>query len=325
MSELAWHGVGAAEEAPVGFLRRVEVAGAAVCLGRTGDGWVAFQDTCTHEECSLADGELEEGVIVCPCHASEFDLSTGDVLCPPALEPLPIYEARVEAGELQVRLSPPPAAAEAVHAREDHVPEAVSRAAATAGPSLEGLVLDDVDLTDLDRWEQGVPYEWLTLLRREAPLFWQPERDGRGFWVFTRYDDIVEMSKNWETYSSELGGTSLQDLTQEEVEARKSMIDTDPPAHTRLRALVNKGFTPRVVNTYEERIRGLARGILAQACERDAFDWVEDVASEIPMWSSRRSWACRSRDRRLIIELGDKMLGNTDRGSWARSSSRSGR
>ncbi len=312
MSELAWHGVGAAEEAPVGFLRRVEVAGAVVCLGRTGDGWVAFQDTCTHEECSLADGELEDGVIVCPCHASEFDLRTGDVLCPPALEPLPIYEARVEAGELQVRLSPPPAAAEAVHEREDHVPEAVSRASATAGPPLEGLVLDDVDLTDLDRWERGVPYEWLTLLRREAPLFWQPERDGHGFWVFTRYDDIVEMSKDWETYSSELGGTSLQDLTPEEVEARKSMIDTDPPAHTRLRALVNKGFTPRVVTTYEERIRGLARGILTQACERDAFDWVEDVASEIPMWVFSEIMGLPVEDRRLIIELGDKILGNTD-------------
>ncbi len=85
-----------------------------------------------------SDGELEGGVIVCPCHASEFDLRTGDVLCPPALEPLPIYEARVEAGELQVRLSPPPAAAEAVHEREDHVPEAVARAATTSGPSRRG-------------------------------------------------------------------------------------------------------------------------------------------------------------------------------------------
>ena len=312
MTELAWNSVGAAEEAPVGFLRRVEVEGAAVCLGKTADGWVAFQDTCTHEECSLSDGELDGGVIVCPCHASEFDLRTGDVLCPPALDPLPIYEARVEGGELQVRLGPPPAAAEAVHEREDHVPIDVARAATTEGPSVAGLVLDDVDLTDLDVWEQGVPYEWLTLLRREAPLFWQPETDGRGFWVFTRYDDIVQMSKEWETYSSETGGTSLQDLTPEEVEARKSMIDTDPPAHTRLRALVNKGFTPRVVNTYEERIRALARGILAQAFEREEFDWVEDVASEIPMWVFSEIMGLPVEDRRLIIELGDKILGNTD-------------
>ncbi len=307
-----WHEIGEAEEAPVGFLRRVEVEGRAVCVGRTAAGWVAFQDTCTHEECSLADGELEDEVIVCPCHGSEFDLRTGDVLTPPALDPLPIYEARAEDGALSVRLAPPPAAAEAVHQREDHVSESVARAATVAGPSIEGLVLDDVDLTDLDVWEERVPYEWLTLLRREAPLFWQPERDGRGFWVFTRYDDIVAMSKDFETYSSELGGTSLQDLTPEEVEARRSMIDTDPPAHTRMRALVNTGFTPRVVNTYEERIRGIARGILAQAFEQDAFDWVESVASEIPMWVFSEIMGLPVEDRRLLIELGDKLLGNTD-------------
>ncbi len=312
MSELAWHSVETAEEVAVGYLRRVEVEGAAVCVGRTEDGWVAFQDTCTHEECSLSDGELEGNLIVCPCHASEFDLRTGDVLSPPALEPLPIFEARVDEGVLQVRLAPPPAAAVAVHEREDHVSETVARAATTAGPSLEGLALDDVDLTDLDAWEEGVPYNWLTLLRREAPLFWQPEVDGNGFWVFSRYDDIVQVSKDWETYSSEAGGTSLEDLTPEEVEARKSMLDTDPPAHTRLRALVNKGFTPRVVNTYEERIRGLASGILAQAFEHDAFDWVEDVASEIPMWVFSEIMGLPVDDRRLLIELGDKLLGNTD-------------
>ena len=313
MSELTWHGVGAAEEAPVGFLRRVEVEGAAVCLGRTADGWVAFQDTCTHEECSLSDGELEGGVIVCPCHASEFDLRTGDVLCPPALEPLPIFEARVEAGELQVRLG---AAARrrrgGARAGGSRLRDGRPRRDDRRARRSRGSSLDDVDLTDLDVWEQGVPYEWLTLLRREAPLFWQPEADGRGFWVFTRYDDIVQMSKDWETYSSEVGGTSLEDLTPEEVEARKSMLDTDPPAHTRLRALVNKGFTPRVVNTYEERIRGLARGILAQAFERDAFDWVEDVASEIPMWVFSEIMGLPVEDRRLLIELGDKLLGNTD-------------
>ena len=286
--------------------------GAAVCLGRTAEGWVAFQDTCTHEECSLADGELEGNVVVCPCHASEFDLRTGDVLSPPALDPLPIFEVRTEAGGLQVRLAPPPMAAEAVRERKDHVTEAVARTATTTGPTISGLVLDDVDLTDLDAWERGVPYAWLTLLRHEAPLFWQEEENGRGFWAFTRYDDIVEVSKEWESYSSELGGTSLEDLTPEEVEARKSMLDTDPPAHTRLRALVNKGFTPRVVHTYEERIRGLARGILTQAFEKAEFDWVEDVASEIPMWVFSEIMGLPVEDRRLLIELGDKLLGNTD-------------
>jgi cytochrome P450/nitrite reductase/ring-hydroxylating ferredoxin subunit len=312
VTEASWHDLGPADDPAEGALRRVEVEGRAVCVGRIAGGWVAFDDTCTHEECSLAEGELDGGVIVCPCHGSEFDVRTGDVLTPPALEPLPIYEARQEEGALLVRLAPPPAAEAAAHARDDHVTEAVSRQATVPGPSLEGLVLDDVDLTDLDVWEERVPYDWLALLRREAPLHWQPERDGRGFWVLTRYDDIVHVSKDWQTFSSELGGTSLQDLTEEELEARKSMIDTDPPPHTRMRALVNKGFTPRVVNAYEERIRGLARGILTSAFEQDEFDWVESVAAEIPMWVFSEIMGLPVEDRRLIIELGDKILGNTD-------------
>jgi cytochrome P450/nitrite reductase/ring-hydroxylating ferredoxin subunit len=312
VTEPSWHDLGPADDPPEGALRRVQLEGRAVCVGRTAGGWVAFDDTCTHEECSLAEGELDGGVIVCPCHGSEFDVRTGDVLTPPALEPLPIYEARQDEGALLVRLAPPPVAEEAAHARDDHVTEAVSRQATVPGPSLEGLVVDDVDLTDLDVWEERVPYDWLALLRREAPLHWHPERDGRGFWALTRYDDVVQVSKDWETFSSELGGTSLQDLTEEELEARKSMIDTDPPPHTRMRALVNKGFTPRVVNAYEERIRGLARAILSKAFEQDEFDWVESVAAEIPMWVFSEIMGLPVEDRRLIIELGDKILGNTD-------------
>ena len=130
--------------------------------------------------------------------------------------------------------------------------------------------------------------------------------------MFTRYDDVLAVSKDWQTFSSELGGTSLQDLTPEELEARRSMIDTDPPPHTRMRALVNKGFTPRVVNTYEERIRGLARGILEAAFAQDEFDWVDAVAAEIPMWVFSEIMGLPVEDRKLIIELGDKILGNTD-------------
>ena len=307
-----WHPVAPGGDAADGSLRRVVVEGRAVCIGRTGDGWVAFDDTCTHEECSLADGELDGTVVVCPCHGSEFDIRTGDVLSPPALDPLPIYEAREDDGTVVVRLQPPAAAAEAAHEREDHVPATVARAATVAAPSTAGLDVQDVDLTDLDVWQERVPHDWLALLRREAPLHWHPERDGRGFWVFTRYDDIVQVSKDWETYSSELGGTSLQDLTPDEVEARKSMLDTDPPAHTRLRAIVNKGFTPRVVNTYEERIRSLARGILDQALVQDELDWVADVAAEIPMWVFSEIMGLPVADRKLLIELGDKLLGNTD-------------
>ncbi len=308
MTSPAWHEVGAAGDEPEGTLRRVEVADTAVCLARTGEGWLAFDDTCTHEECSLAGGELDGEVVICPCHGSEFDVRTGDVVTPPALDPLPIYEAREDGGTLFVRLAAPAAGDGAQAAGM-----ATTVAEATVpGPTLDGLALDDVDLTDLDVWERGVPYDWLALLRRDAPLHWQPEAEGSGFWVITCYEDVVRVAREWETFSSELGGTSLQDLTPEELAARRSMIDTDPPAHTRMRALVNKGFTPRVVNAYEERIRALARGILQTAVARRELDWVESVAAEIPMWVFSEIMGLPIEDRRLIIELGDKILGNTD-------------
>ena len=309
MKPLPWHEVGVAADDPAGTLRRVEVGETAVCLARTGEGWLAFDDTCTHEECSLAEGELDGSVVICPCHGSEFDVRTGDVVTPPALDPLPIYEAREDGGTLFVRLAAPAAAIDAA-------PAGNGRAAAleptVPGPSLEGLALDDVDLTDLDVWERGVPHDWLALLRRDAPLYWQPETEGSGFWVLTRYEDVVRVAKEWETFSSELGGTSLQDLTPEELAARRSMIDTDPPPHTRMRALVNKGFTPRVVNAYEERIRALARDIIERAVVQGEFDWVEAVAAELPMWVFSEIMGLPVEDRRLIIELGDKLLGNTD-------------
>jgi cytochrome P450 len=169
-----------------------------------------------------------------------------------------------------------------------------------------------IDLTDLDVWVESVPHDWFTLLRRDAPCFWQDERRGRGFWSLVRYDDVVAASKDYETFSSEVGGTSLMDLTPEQVESRKSMLDMDPPRHTRLRNIVNKGFTPRAVNAYEDRIRGLFREILDEAFARPEIDFVEDVAVELPMRILCELMGTPLEDRRYLVDLGNRMLGNTD-------------
>ena len=212
-----------------------------------------------------------------------------------------------------MRLAPPPAAAEARARAGGPRPDDVARAASTEGPSVEGLVLDDVDLTDLDVWERGVPYEWLALLRRDAPLHWQPEQDGRGFWVFTRYDDIVAVSKDWETYSSETGGTSLQDLTPgggrgAQVDDRHRPARAHAPARARQQGLHAAG-------------RQHVRGAHPRARERDPLrrpsSGTRSTGSRTSpprsrCGSSPRSWGCRSRTGRLLIELGDKILGNTD-------------
>lgn len=174
------------------------------------------------------------------------------------------------------------------------------------------ISLADIDLTDLDRWVQGVPYEWFALLRRQQPAFWQDEREGRGFWSLTRYDDVVAATKDYATFSSARGGTSLMDLTPEQVEARMSMLDADPPYHTRLRSIVNKAFTPRAISAYESRIRELVREILGQAFERDELDYVAEVSMETPMWVLCEIMGAPTEDRRQLIALGDAMLGNTD-------------
>jgi cytochrome P450 len=172
--------------------------------------------------------------------------------------------------------------------------------------------LADIDLTDLERWVEGVPDDWFALLRREAPCFWQDEREGRGFWSLTRYEDVVAASKDYEAFSSARGGTSLMDLTAEQIESRMSMLDADPPYHTRLRLIVNKAFTPRAILAYEGRIRELIREILERAFEQDEFDYVAEVSAETPMWVLCELMGTPVEDRRYLIRLGDAMLGNTD-------------
>jgi len=172
--------------------------------------------------------------------------------------------------------------------------------------------LADIDLTDLDRWAQGVPHDWFALLRRDEPVFWQNERRGRGFWSLTRYEDVLAASKDHETFSAEAGGTSLMDLTPEQVESRMSMLDADPPKHTRLRNLVNKAFTPRAVNAYEERIHAMFRDVLEQAFTESELDFVDAVAVELPMRILCELMGVPLEDRRYLVKLGNRMLGNTD-------------
>ena len=102
------------------------------------------------------------------------------------------------------------------------------------------------------------------------------------------------------------------DLTPEQVRRACRCSTQIPPYHTRLRSIVNKAFTPRAISAYEPRIRELVREILERAFEKDAFDYVADVSMETPMWVLCEIMGTPVEDRRLLIALGDAMLGNTD-------------
>jgi nitrite reductase/ring-hydroxylating ferredoxin subunit len=90
------------DEVPEGEARSYDVAGARVALAHSGGSWFAFDDTCTHRQCSLSEGEIWDDVIMCPCHGSEFALATGEVMNGPAEDPVRTYEVRTEGDEVQV-------------------------------------------------------------------------------------------------------------------------------------------------------------------------------------------------------------------------------
>ena len=94
--------VGTPDDVPEGEARAFEVDGRAVAVARVDGSWFAFDDTCTHRQCSLSEGEIWGDVIMCPCHGSEFSLATGEVMNGPADDPIRSYEVRVEGEELQV-------------------------------------------------------------------------------------------------------------------------------------------------------------------------------------------------------------------------------
>ena len=169
-----------------------------------------------------------------------------------------------------------------------------------------------IDLSDHDAFLAAVPHAAFAALRREDPVHWNPEPDGRGFWAVTRYDDIRTVHRTPEVFSSEIGGTSLEDLEPENIEARKSMIDTDPPRHHELRALVNRRFTPRAVTVWEDQIRKVAGEVLDLALPKGEFDFVREIASEIPMQVFAEILGVPQSERREIIEIGDRLLGNAD-------------
>jgi cytochrome P450 len=170
-----------------------------------------------------------------------------------------------------------------------------------------------IDLSDHDAFVDAVPHEAFAALRRDDPVHWNPEAGGgRGFWAVTRYEDIRAVHRSPQVFSSELGGTSLEDLDAEQIEARKSMIDMDPPRHDELRALVNRRFTPRAVGVWEESVRKVAREVIDGALPKGEFDFVAEIASEIPMQVFAEILGVPQAERREIIEIGDRLLGNAD-------------
>jgi cytochrome P450 len=183
---------------------------------------------------------------------------------------------------------------------------------AISGPDLTADATHDVDLTDHDVFTAGIPHNYFRRLRQTDPVHWTPEPGGRGFWSVTRYDDIVAVSRDVRTYSSQVGASALEDLAPDALAARSSMIDVDPPEHTPLRRSVTHPFTRRAVEQYENQVRSIVVETLDQAMRRQEFDFVEEVAVQIPIRVLSQILGVPPEDEPLLIGLGDAMIANTD-------------
>ena len=87
-----------------GDMRAFNVEDTLIAVANVGGTFYAFDDTCTHMECSLAEGDLEETTVICPCHGSEFDVTSGKVLAPPARERVASYETGVVDENIEIKV-----------------------------------------------------------------------------------------------------------------------------------------------------------------------------------------------------------------------------
>jgi cholest-4-en-3-one 26-monooxygenase len=173
--------------------------------------------------------------------------------------------------------------------------------------------LSDVDLTDLDAFERGVPHEWFALLRREDPVHWHEEADGPGFWAITKYEDLKAISKRPETFSSERFGTLLREPEPAALPfIQNIMLNMDPPRHRQHRNLVNKAFRPRLVEDLRPRVRQLVGDIIDSVIERGECDFVDSLAAPLPMLVICEMMGVPEEDRRRVYEVGNRMVGFDD-------------
>jgi nitrite reductase/ring-hydroxylating ferredoxin subunit len=95
--------VGKAGDVPEGEMRAYDVGDRVVAVANVGGDLYGFDDVCRHRACSLSEGDLEDTVVVCPCHGSEYDVTSGEVLGGPAPEDLDTFDVRVEGQDIQIR------------------------------------------------------------------------------------------------------------------------------------------------------------------------------------------------------------------------------
>ncbi len=152
--------------------------------------------------------------------------------------------------------------------------------------STDRTTLEETLVTERELWQDGPPYPLFERLRSGCPVHWTPRiteyPEEAGFWSVTTADDVHEVSHDWQTYSSELGGiTALTNAIMPLELIQAMFIGMDPPKHDRLKMLFQRGFTPRRIAEHEDAIRAIVVGVLGGLADRSECDLVTEVAQPV--------------------------------------------
>ncbi|MEV6772565.1 cytochrome P450 [Nocardia sp. NPDC051030] len=180
------------------------------------------------------------------------------------------------------------------------------------------------DFTDPALWAERSPVEEFAALRRTAPVWWNaqtpeqaaPMADG-GYWVISRHEDVKEISRRSDIWSSHRKGSIIRmkaDATPEQMELSKEalLVNMDPPKHTKVRRIVSRGFTPRAVEGLRQKLTERAAKIVREARESGGGDFVEQVASELPLQAIAELLGVPQDDRHKLFAWSNALLNYDD-------------
>ena len=167
------------------------------------------------------------------------------------------------------------------------------------------------DLTSHDTFTAGAPHNTFKRLRHEDPIHWTEWDQGKGFWSITRHADIMEMNRNTAVFSSE-HGIRMEDQSPEEVIARRTFQEIDPPEHMKTRIKLAKAFSKGVIEGFNSDIRDLCVTILDDVLHEGEFDATKRIARVLPMLMLGRIIGTPEDDLPWLVEKGDELIANTD-------------
>ncbi|WP_375175011.1 cytochrome P450 [Pseudooceanicola sp.] len=167
------------------------------------------------------------------------------------------------------------------------------------------------DLASHDTFMAGAPHNTFKRLRDTDPVHWTEWDGGKGFWSITRHADIMEMNRNAAVFSSE-HGIRMEDQSPEEVIARRTFQEIDPPEHMKTRIKLARAFSKNVIEEFNSDIRQLCVEILDEVLQDNEFDATKRIARVLPMRMLGRILGTPEEDLAWLVEKGDALIANTD-------------